>query len=91
VQTVDRYLLRRESVLDEKTKKALLVEKGNKYWLQSDLKFMFGPTTPMGMMGIRLNFQRGSLPPIYAFTKAFNLGLVFESADKDSSREVRLK
>ena len=90
-QAVNRFLLRRENVFDEKTKKAILLEKGSKYWVQSDLKFLFGPKTPMGMVGIKVGFRRGWLPPVYAFNKAFNIGLVFESANKDTSKEIKLK
>jgi hypothetical protein len=90
-EAVNRFLLQRESLFDDKTKKANLISKGSKYWVQSDLKFMFGPTTPMGMVGIKVGFRRGSLPPVYAFNKAFNIGLVFESANKDTSKEIKLK
>jgi hypothetical protein len=90
-QAINRFLLLRENVLDPTTRKATMVEKGSKYWLQSDLKFMFGPKTSMGMVGIKVGFRRGSLPPVYAFNKAFNIGLVFESADKDNSKEIKLK
>ncbi len=91
IQGVDRYLLRRESAFDDNTKKAILVEKGNRYWLQSDLKFMFGPRTPIGSVGIKIGFRRGSLPPVYAFNKAFNIGLLFETGNKDTSKEIKLK
>ena len=90
-EAVNRFLLRRESVFDDQTKKANLISKGSKYWLQSDLKFMFGPKTPMGMVGIKVGFRRGSLPPVYAFNKAFNIGLVFESSTKDTSKEIKLR
>lgn len=91
VQALDRYLFRRESAFDDTTKKAVLVEKGNKYWLQSDLKFMLGPKTQIGRVGFRASFRRGSLPPVYAFTKAFNFGIVFESGENDNSTEIKLK
>jgi len=90
-EAVNRFLLRSESVFDDQTQKANLIGKGSKYWLQSDLKFMFGPKTTMGMVGIKVGFRRGSLPPVYAFNRAFNIGIVFESSTKDSSNEIKLK
>jgi hypothetical protein len=88
---VTRYLLRSESVFDEATKKAILVDKGNKYWVQADLKFLFGPRTQFGRVGFRASFQRGALPPVYAFTKAMNFGIVFESNEKSDKKEEKVK
>lgn len=88
-KAVTRYLFRRESAFDEDTKMALVTDKGNKYWIQSDLKFMFGNTTQFGRVGFRVNFNRGSLPPVYAFTKAFNVGIVLESTDDTTAEEVK--
>ncbi|MCA1566314.1 MAG: hypothetical protein LC803_11880 [Acidobacteria bacterium] len=91
VQGVNRYLFKSESVFDETTQKANLIEKGNKYWLQADLKFLFGPRVQAGRVGFRASFRRGSLPPVYAFNKAFTFGIVFETSDPDTSREIKLK
>jgi len=41
--------------------------------------------------GLRVTFQRGYLAPVYNFTKASNIGLVFESSDEDTSKELRLQ
>jgi hypothetical protein len=91
VQGVNRYLFKSESVFDATTQKATLIEKGNKYWLQADLKFLFGPRVQAGRVGFRASFRRGSLPPVYAFNKAFTFGIVFETSDPDTSREIKLK
>lgn len=88
---VDRYLFQQESVFDTMTKMASLVEKGHKYWVQADLKFLFGTVVNKGRIGFKASFSRGSLPPIYAFTNAFKFGLVFESTDDDTTREIKIK
>jgi hypothetical protein len=90
-QAVNRYLFKRETLFDAATQKNLLVEKGNKYWLQADLKFMLGAKIGPGRIGFRASFQRGSLPPVYAFTKVFNFSVIFESLDDDTSREIKIR
>jgi hypothetical protein len=89
VQAVDRYLFKRESALDEATKKVVLTDNGNTYWIQSDAKFFFGPKTQFGRAGFRVSFRRGSLPPVYSFTKAFNLGIVFQSAADAETPDIK--
>lgn len=91
VKGVDRYLFRREAAFDDATKQAILTRKGNKYWIQSDLKFMFGGLSAFGQAGFKMSFNCGSLPPIYAFNKSFTIGLVFKSKDDDTSKEIKLK
>jgi hypothetical protein len=88
-QGVARYLFRRESAFDEATKKAIFTDRGLKYWLQSDLKFLLGPRIGKGRAGFRLSFSRGSLPPVYAYTKAFKFGLVFETTDDTTADEIK--
>lgn len=89
VQALDRYLFKRESALDEATKKAVLTDKGNTYWIQSDAKFFFGPTTQLGRPGFRIGFKRGSLPPVYSFTKAFTFGVIFQSSKNTDAPDIR--
>ena len=88
-QGVVRYLFRRESAFDEATKTAVFTDRGVKYWLQSDLKFLFGPRLGKGRAGFRLSYNRGSLPPVYSFTKAFKFGLVFETTDDTTAEEIK--
>jgi hypothetical protein len=88
VQALDRYLFKRESALDEVTKKAVLTDKGNTYWIQSDAKFFFGPTTQFGRPGFRIGFKRGSLPPVYSFTKAFTFGVIFQSSKNSDAPDM---
>lgn len=88
VQALDRYLFKRESALDETTQKAVLTDKGNTYWIQSDAKFFFGPTTQFGRPGFRIGFKRGSLPPVYSFTKAFTFGVIFQSSKNTDAPDM---
>jgi hypothetical protein len=90
-QAVNRYLFKRETLFDPDSQKNILVDKGNKYWLQADLKFLFGTRIGPGRMGFRSSFQRGSLPPTYAFTKVFTFSLLFETGDEDTSREIKIR
>lgn len=82
LQAVNRYLVAREAMFDETTKKNILTDKGNKPWLQADLKFYF-TDPPEGTGGFRSGFKvsynRGSLPPVFAQTRSFQFGLVFET------------
>lgn len=90
-QVVNRYLFTRETLFDAETKTNLSVDKGNKYWLQADLKFMFGAKIGPTRVGFRASFQRGSLPPVYAFTKVFNFSVLFMTPDEDTSKEIRIQ
>jgi hypothetical protein len=90
-QAVNRYLFTRETFFDADTSKNVLIDKGNKYWLQADLKFMFGAKVGPARIGFRASFQRGSLPPVYAFTKVFNFSVLFETSDEDTSREIKIR
>jgi hypothetical protein len=90
VDAVNRHLFHSESAFDTATQKASLVTSGNKYWIQADAKLFF-VHTDHGHAGLRITFQRGFLPPVYSLTKAFNIGLVFETADDDSSKQLKLQ
>jgi hypothetical protein len=87
---VTRYLFRNESAFDDTTKKAILVDKGTKYWVESNLKFLMGPKIQNGRAGFRVGFSRGFLPPVYAFTKAFTVSLIYESTDDNTAKELKL-
>lgn len=87
---VNRYLFNSESAWDVAQDKAVSTTKGDKYWAQIDFKVFFVRTSS-GNAGLKLTFQRGSLPPIYAFNKAFNFGLVFETNDSDTAKESKVK
>src|SRR5438132_10003274 len=55
-----------------------------KPWYQADLKaFIF--SNDQGRAGFKVSFIRGGLPPVFADTKAFRFGFVFETSDDKSS------
>jgi hypothetical protein len=65
------------------------VTSGDKYWVQADLKVFFLRALKANA-GLKVSFQRGYLPPVYNFNKAFNFGLVIESSDNDTSGAMRI-
>jgi hypothetical protein len=82
--TVDRYLIHAENGVDATTKKVVALDPGWRNWVEADLKFFFGIKLFNVRPGLKISYQRGSLPPVYASTKAFNLGFIFESSDDKS-------
>jgi hypothetical protein len=82
LQGVYRYLFTREVKFDETTRKNILTDKGSKPWFQGDLKF-FLADTDAGRVGFKLTFNRGSLPPVFAQTKSFQFGLIFETSEDE--------
>lgn len=84
LQAVDRYLFRREVQFDEETKANTTTDRGHKPWFQAGLKVYFtDPEEGSGGMrsGIRLSYNRGGLPPVFANTKSFQFGFVLESTE----------
>ena len=89
-KALDRYLFRNEATLDDMTQKVVTTDKGNKYWLQADLKVSTGVRVGAGRVGFKITFQRGFLPPVYNFVKTFKFGVVFETNDDDNSEQVKV-
>jgi hypothetical protein len=85
IQAIDRYLFRNEVAFDEANSMATAISRGNKPWYQADLKVFF-VNSEQGRFGFRVNFIRGKLPPAFADTKGFTFGVIFETADEDSSK-----
>ncbi len=77
----NRFLLQDEIAYDAKTRKNVATANGAKPWVQVDFKIFAGPRIGGIRPGFKLTYQRGSLPPLYATTKVFTYGLVFESAE----------
>ena len=88
LQGVYRYLFNREVKFDESTQKNILTDRGHKPWFQGDLKF-FLADTERGRAGFKLTFNRGSLPPVFATTKSFQFGIIFETAEDDDKATER--
>lgn len=84
LNAVDRYLFQRELTLDSATNLVTLLDKGNKYYAEGNMKFYF-LKLGKGRPGFRVTFKRGFLPPTFAFTKAFDAGFFYESADDKTS------
>jgi len=84
--TVNRYLFQHESALDQKTQQIVSTTRGNHNWVEADLKFFLGAIIGKTRPGLKISYTRGSLPPVYSYTKAFQVGIVFESADDDTSK-----
>jgi hypothetical protein len=92
LSAVDRYLFKDELQHDGNTNAFTSTGTGNKYWAQIALTVLGGPMgggTLSGRPGLRLAFQHGSLPPVYAFVKVFTISLIFETND-NSSQELKL-
>jgi hypothetical protein len=88
---VERYLFKRESAIDEMTQKAILTDKGSKYWLEADFKVTTGVRFGAGRVGFKATFNRGSLPPVYNFVKTFKFGVFFETNDDDNSGNIKVQ
>jgi hypothetical protein len=88
LQGVYRYLFNREVKFDESTQKNILTDRGHKPWFQGDLKF-FLADSERGRAGFKLTFTRGSLPPVFATTKSFQFGIIFETAEDDAKATER--
>lgn len=81
VAGVARHLFRNELQYTAGTDKVDRVVTGWRPWAQIDLKLMLAENK-MGRYGLKLTYQNGSLPPIFANTRAIQFGIVFESNDK---------
>jgi hypothetical protein len=86
LNAVNRYLFQRELTLDPATNLVTFLEKGNKYYAEGNLKLYF-LKVGKGRPGFRITFKRGSLPPVFAFTKAFDAGFFYESADDTTAKQ----
>ncbi len=86
LNAVDRHLFRRELTLDPTTNLVTKLDTGDKYYAEGNLKFYFFKVGK-GRPGFRVTFKRGYLPPAFAFTKAFDAGFFFESADDKTSNK----
>ena len=84
-QVAARYLFDDEAAWNPATKTQSNVASGMKPWYQADLKaFIF--SSDQGRAGFKVSFIRGGLPPVFADTKAFRFGFVFETSDDKSSQ-----
>jgi hypothetical protein len=81
VAGVSRHLFRNELQYTAGTDKVDRVVTGWRPWAQIDLKLMLAENEK-GRYGLKLTYQNGSLPPVFANTRAIQFGIVYESNDK---------
>ena len=74
-----RRLFQDEIAYDSKTKTNVSSKRRDMTWTQADLKIFLGGRLGSVRPGLKATFQRGYLPPVFARTKTFTYGLVFES------------
>lgn len=80
ISGVVRNLFFREAMYNRETRSIDETGKGFRGYGQVDLKLFVGQG-PSGRYGVKLTYNRGSLPPVFARVKSFQFGFVFESKD----------
>jgi hypothetical protein len=85
VNAVGRYLFLKESAYDSKAKIVDTITNGFREYVEIALKLYVGQSSA-GRYGLKLSYDRGSLPPVFARVKTFQFGFLFESAE-DSSKK----
>jgi hypothetical protein len=82
MNVVMRNLFFREAMYNQETKLVDLTGKGIRAYGQVDLKFFIGESNA-GRYGVKLTYNRGSLPPVFARVKSFQFGFLFESGEDE--------
>ena len=77
---VFRDLLYQESMWDAKAKLVNQTGKGIRAYGQIDLKVYVGQSET-AFYGLKLSYNRGSLPPVFARVKSFQFGFLYESKE----------
>jgi len=77
---VERYLFRKEIYYNAATKTNASIVDGSKPYFYADAK-LFMVESSAGRYGVKISYNRGSLPPVYANVKSFQFGFLFESAN----------
>ena len=75
-----RYLFASESHFNTDTNVVDRTDDGVRSYGQIDLKVFFGESIA-GRYGLKLSFNRGRLPPVFADVNAFEFGFLLESGD----------
>lgn len=78
---VFRDLFFQESMWDAKVKLVNKTGKGIRAYGQIDLKVYLGESET-ALYGLKLSYNRGSLPPVFARVKSFQFGFLYESKDE---------
>ena len=82
---VDRYLIFDELRFNQTTNAVDTTAHGNRPWAQLDLKLMVGHNDSASY-GLKLTYERGSLPPVFAQVKTFQFGFVYETKDRTDKK-----
>ena len=92
-KAVNRYLLRDESVFDRITKRYDALVRGDRYSIQTDLKYVFGFVTPITRFKRRpalvVTYKNGFIPPGYIFNNAVTFHFTMESDDDDNAANIK--
>jgi len=67
-------------VFDNNTNAATSTGDGIRMYGEAALKIYVGQTSS-ARYGVRLSYNRGSLPPVFARVNSFQLGFMFETTD----------
>jgi hypothetical protein len=86
---VNRYLFTKELYYNQTTKQTTFTNSGDRYYAEANLKVLLGAIGP-GRPGVQVGFQRGWLPPAYAFTKMFTVSLIYQTSDDNTSKDIKL-
>jgi hypothetical protein len=85
---VFRQLFLDEYMYDAQTKMSDHTGKGGRGYGQIDFK-VFAGQTDKGRYGIKLSYNRGSLPPAFARVKSFQFGFLWESNDQTAAKQAK--
>jgi hypothetical protein len=77
-----RYLFADESRFNSETNSIDLTDDGAHSYSQVDLKVFFGVSIA-GRYGLKLSYNRGRLPPVFAQVKSFEFGFLLESGEDE--------
>ncbi len=90
INGVLRHLFLTESRFNEETKQTDSTDDGVHPYGQIDLKLFVGETDA-GRFGVKLSYNRGRLPPVYAEVRSFTFGFVIESGGDDAKAAAERK
>lgn len=85
INVVFRDLFFAEALYNKDTKKVDRTGKGVRAYGQAEIRLYVGQSSA-GRFGMRLSYNRGSVPPVYARVKSFQFGFLFESAEDSRSK-----
>ncbi|HMH12445.1 MAG TPA: hypothetical protein VK578_05000 [Edaphobacter sp.] len=79
--TLYRYLFKSETAYNPTTNQTTSTVTGGRFWDQTNFSVFSSRTYGKVRPGLNVNYQDGSLPPVFNKVHAFSYGLVFESVE----------